>query len=215
MVEQGYDMEPSLLYQDNMSAILLETNGRASSSKRTKHIKVKYYLIKDKVDRGEITNEHCPTEQMWTDINTKPKKGAVFWAFRGHVMGITADNNDASFVTRCNFRPPNWVPEPLSMLPISRDRVASKECVGERATNKEVGLGSESPTKDRRVWFAVDEEVPEPTAEPIKQDQRAPIKMVSGHAWSPGIYQALRLPGKSLDVAWERAFIHPLTLTFN
>jgi hypothetical protein len=33
MMEQGYDMEPSLLYQDNMSAILLETNGRASSSK--------------------------------------------------------------------------------------------------------------------------------------------------------------------------------------
>ena len=47
MVEQqGYDMEPSLLYQDNMSAILLKTNGRGSSSKRTKHIKVKHYLIK-------------------------------------------------------------------------------------------------------------------------------------------------------------------------
>ncbi len=73
MQEQGYDMDPSLLYQDNMSAILLETNDRASSSKRTKHIKVKYYLIKDKVDQKEITIEHCPTKQMWTDINTKPK----------------------------------------------------------------------------------------------------------------------------------------------
>ena len=80
--------------------------------------------------------------------------------------------------------------------------------VGERAINKEIGLGSESPTKDRWVRFVVDEEVREPTAEPIKQDQRAPIKMVSGRAWSPGIYQAL---GKSLDVAWEKAFIHPLT----
>ena len=50
MIEQGYDMDPSLLYQDNMSAILLKTNGRASSSKRIEHIKVKYYLIKDKVD---------------------------------------------------------------------------------------------------------------------------------------------------------------------
>ena len=78
MVEQGYDMEPSLLYQDNMSAILLETNGRASSSKRTKHIKVKYYLIKDKADRGEITIEHCPTEQMWMDINTKPSRELSF-----------------------------------------------------------------------------------------------------------------------------------------
>jgi hypothetical protein len=53
MIEQGYDMDQSLLYQDNMSAILLKTNGRASSSKRTKHIKVKYCFVKDKVDQGE------------------------------------------------------------------------------------------------------------------------------------------------------------------
>jgi hypothetical protein len=162
MVEQGYDMEPSLLYQDNMSTILLETNGRASSSKRTKHIKVKYYLIKDKVDRGEITIEHCPTEQMWTDINTKPKQGTVFRAFRGHVMGIPADYNDASFATRCNFRPPNWVPEPVLMLPIPRDRVAAQECVGERVTNKKVEIRDQSPTKDIRVLFAVDKKVREP-----------------------------------------------------
>ena len=74
------------------------------------------------------------------------------------------------------------------------------------------------PTAARRaaeVRFAVDVEahvVPTvPTAEPTKQDQRAPIKMVSGRAWSPGIYQALRLLGISPDVAWERVFIHPLT----
>jgi len=94
--------------------------------------------------------------------------------------------------------------------------------VGERATNKEVGLGSESPMKDRRevglgsksltkerwVRFAVDM----PTAEPTRQqDRRAPIKMVSGRAWSLGIYRSLRLLGKTLDVAWELAFIHPLT----
>ena len=91
---------------------------------------MKYYLIKDKVDRGEITIEHCPTEQMWADINTKPKQGAVFRAFKGHVMGIPTDYNDASFATRCNFRPPNWVPEPVSMLPIPRDWVAAQECVG-------------------------------------------------------------------------------------
>jgi hypothetical protein len=39
MQEQGYDMDPYLLYQDNMSAILLKTNGKASSSKRTTHIR--------------------------------------------------------------------------------------------------------------------------------------------------------------------------------
>ena len=227
MIEQGYDMDPSLLYQDNMSDILLKTNGRASSSKRTKHIKVKYFLIKDKVDWEEITIEHCPAEQMWMDINTKPKQGAVFRAFRGHVMGIPADYNDASFATRCNFRPPNWALEPVSMLPIPKDWVTAQECVGEQVTsnNKEVEIWDKSPTKDRRVtfqpksqlpakvWFAVDVEVrAEPTAEPTKQDQCAPIKMVSGRAWSLGIYRTLRLPGKTLDVAWERVFIHPLTL---
>jgi hypothetical protein len=46
---------------------------------------------------------------------------------------------------------------------------------------------------------------------PVGQNQPAPIKMVSGCAWSPGIYRALRLLGESLDVAWERAFICPLT----
>jgi len=127
MIEQGYDMNPSLLYQDNMSAILLESNGRACSSKWTEHINMKYFLIKDEVDWEKITIE----EQIWTDIDTMPKQGAVFWAFRGHVMGIPADYNDTIFATRCNIRPPNWVPEPVSMLPIPRDRVAAQERVGD------------------------------------------------------------------------------------
>ena len=43
-----------------------------------------------------------------------------------------------------------------------------------------------------KVWLAVDMEAcAEPTAEPTKQDQRTPIKMVSGRSWSTGIYQAL------------------------
>ena len=86
MQEQGYVMEPSLIYQDNMSAILLENNGKLSSSKRTRHIKIKYYHMKEKKDDGEISFEHCPTEQMWADINTKPKQGAAFREFRGHVL---------------------------------------------------------------------------------------------------------------------------------
>jgi hypothetical protein len=218
MIEQGYDMDPSLLYQDNMSAILLKTNGRASSSKRTEHIKVKYFLIKDKVNREEITIEHCPTEQMWTDMNMKPKQGAAFRAFRGHVMGIPPDYNDASFGTRCNFRPPNWISEPVLMLPIPKDRVATQECVGEQVTNKESAYKyaryckrneAQQYSKGKQVTFDLPSDVKERTS--LDVHQPAPIKMVRGHVWSPGIYRALRLWGKSLDVAWERVFIHPLT----
>ncbi len=64
MQAQGYNMDALLLYQDNMSAILLKTNRKACSSKGTKHIKVKYLFIKDKVRQGDITIEHCPTKQM-------------------------------------------------------------------------------------------------------------------------------------------------------
>ncbi len=64
MQGQGYNMDVSLFYQDNMSAILLETNGKASSSKRSKHIKVKYFYFKDKIDQGKIIVNHCPAGQM-------------------------------------------------------------------------------------------------------------------------------------------------------
>jgi hypothetical protein len=46
MQAQGYEMEASLLYQDNMSAMLLEMNGKASNSKHMKHIKVKFFLLR-------------------------------------------------------------------------------------------------------------------------------------------------------------------------
>lgn len=41
---QGYEIKQNIIYQDNKSAILLEMNGKGSSSKRTKHIKVRYFL---------------------------------------------------------------------------------------------------------------------------------------------------------------------------
>jgi hypothetical protein len=64
-----------------------------------------------------------------------------------------------------------------------------------------------------KVWFAVDVEALHTRTQATKKNQQAPIKMVSGRAWSPGVYQALRLLWKTLDVVWERAFI--CSLTFN
>jgi hypothetical protein len=41
---QGFHVKPSHILQDNQSAILLEKNGLASSSKRTHHINICYLL---------------------------------------------------------------------------------------------------------------------------------------------------------------------------
>ena len=58
---QGYAVEKCIMFQDNMSGILLEKDGNAASSKHTKHIHVRYFLSRTK---GEIKVEYCPTEQI-------------------------------------------------------------------------------------------------------------------------------------------------------
>ncbi len=72
---QGYDLGPSIIYQDNKSAILLEVNGKGSTSERTKHIKVRHFLIKDKVESGDTLVRYCPREKMHADVLTKPLQG--------------------------------------------------------------------------------------------------------------------------------------------
>ena len=44
---QGYIMSDSIVYQDNQSAILLEKHGKASISKRTRHINIRYFFVCD------------------------------------------------------------------------------------------------------------------------------------------------------------------------
>jgi hypothetical protein len=71
---QGYTVEQNIPFQDNKSTILLATNGRWSSSKRTKHIKSRYFFVKDKVEAGEVSIEHRPTDQMWSDVSQSPSR---------------------------------------------------------------------------------------------------------------------------------------------
>jgi hypothetical protein len=46
--DQGYKIDDNILYQDNKISILLETNGRGSSGKRTRHLAVQYFFIADR-----------------------------------------------------------------------------------------------------------------------------------------------------------------------
>ena len=42
---QGYNLNCTTVYQDNQSSILLERNGKASSTNQTKHINIRYFLL--------------------------------------------------------------------------------------------------------------------------------------------------------------------------
>jgi hypothetical protein len=59
---QGYEVEKNIVYQDNKSAILLETNGKKSSGKKTRALKIRYFFITDQVEKGNAQIEHCGTD---------------------------------------------------------------------------------------------------------------------------------------------------------
>ena len=88
MRAQGWFSDQTIVYQDNKSAILLENNGKLSSSKRTKHINVRYYFVKDCIDRKEIRIDFCGTEAMWADFYTKPLQGSKFREFRKIILNL-------------------------------------------------------------------------------------------------------------------------------
>jgi hypothetical protein len=83
---QGYKAKCVGLYQDNISTRLLIKNRRMSSGKRMKHIKAKFFFIKDRVDKGEIKVMDCPTKEMWADVLTKPLQGMAFQTMRAELM---------------------------------------------------------------------------------------------------------------------------------
>ena len=87
MEEQGYPIEENIMYQDNKSAILLEKNGKKSSSKRTRAINIRYFFITDQIEKGNLVIEYCPTDEMTADYMTKPLQGKPFEKMWKRIMG--------------------------------------------------------------------------------------------------------------------------------
>jgi hypothetical protein len=54
---------------------------------RSKHIDIKYYFIRDKVQEEEVKLEYIPTDEKTTDFLTKPLSRIKFAYFREN-MGI-------------------------------------------------------------------------------------------------------------------------------
>jgi hypothetical protein len=89
MKAQGYGVKDNVLFQENKSSIILEKNGKASSSKRTKHINIRYFFITDRVKKEEVSVVWCPSGDMIGDFATKPLQGALFRKFRDQILGVT------------------------------------------------------------------------------------------------------------------------------
>ena len=125
---QGFHITDNVIYQDNQSAILLEENGRRSSSKKTRHIEIRYYFITDNIARRQARVSYCPTKEMIADFFTKPLQGSSFCKFRSRILNLPTEH-----VVPSDHYPPS--PE-------------SQECVGTPSgcTQNDLHQDGDSPT---------------------------------------------------------------------
>jgi hypothetical protein len=82
----------TIVLQDNTSTIQLENNGQASSTKRTRHINIRYFYVTSKIKEGKMRVIYCPTKQMVSDYLTKPLQGSLFRTHRNSIMGHSEDS---------------------------------------------------------------------------------------------------------------------------
>jgi hypothetical protein len=95
MEAQGYQVQDNILFLDNKSMILLEKNGKALSSKHTKHINIWHLRSTDHVNKGNVSLVWCLTgRDMIGDFMTKPLQGALFQKFRDQIMGVQVPAQD-------------------------------------------------------------------------------------------------------------------------
>ena len=105
---QGINVRRNYLYQDNHSAMRMERNGRQSAGPRSRHINIRFFFVKDRIQKGEVHLMYCPTEHMVADFFSKPTQGALFKYFRNIVMG---------------YAPTPVIPDPTLDSPAPEERV--------------------------------------------------------------------------------------------
>ncbi len=119
----------------------LALNGSMYSSSCTKHIKVRYYFVKDKVEEGEVDIRYCPTKQMWSDILNKPKQGAPFIKDRAMLMNVPINYDDRVEYLKTN---PGLLPkdklEDLGALGISGSHAPSRSVLGDIINRNKPGI---------------------------------------------------------------------------
>ena len=85
--EQGFKLERLLLLQDNAAVISMLVNG--GGKVRTKHLRARLMLLREKIVQNEIEVQYINTKEMIADILTKPLQGEQFhmlaWALLGNM----------------------------------------------------------------------------------------------------------------------------------
>jgi len=85
MDDLSYSILPSIIYQDNQSTIHVARHG-TNGSRRTRHINVRYFYVKEHLDTGKSIVKYLPTNDMIADLLTKPFTGSRFRELRNKLL---------------------------------------------------------------------------------------------------------------------------------
>ena len=69
----------------------MEANGKRSSTKKTRHINIRYLYVTGKINSGDVVILYHPTGKMVGDYLTKPLNRTPFKNHRNTIMGIDDD----------------------------------------------------------------------------------------------------------------------------
>ena len=50
-------------------------------------LNIRYFFVTDQVEKGNLSIEYCPTDEMLGDFMTKPLQGSKFSFFKSRLMG--------------------------------------------------------------------------------------------------------------------------------
>ena len=74
LLDLGFSQQTIIIKEDNQACIALTKN--PEDHKRTKHVQVKYHVIRDYVNKNIVKFIYCPTAEQLGDIFTKAIPGA-------------------------------------------------------------------------------------------------------------------------------------------
>ena len=69
--------------RDNKARMLLETNRRFSSTKKTR-----YFYMKNRIEKGDLSIKYCLTDNISSDFYTKPLQVSNLKKNRNLIMNI-------------------------------------------------------------------------------------------------------------------------------
>ena len=67
----------NIVHQDNESSVLLEKNGKSSSSERTRAANVRFFEMKDCIDKKELILSHCLVHDVLKLHDKRPGRPQV------------------------------------------------------------------------------------------------------------------------------------------